>query len=287
MYCVYLTIYRGEKLPRWYIGMSSMEKVENGYRGSVSSKRYKTLWKSELATNDHLFETVIIHKDTTKEAALAYEHSLQVRLDVVKRSDFINLANAGGFGGIDTAIITEANKGFRVICVLSTGRFARIRASDFDPNLHINPTHSETTLKFISENTAKAMVGKIEDGTHWFLSDDFIQNGIDRRKGVPRTPSERLAVSEGRLKAFQRMWEIEQYRNYPWESICTVVEWYNINFVKHSQIFAKKSREFVASVGIGGTCAKWLLRKLGRESERPSLTAICQNYKETHEDKKH
>jgi len=45
IYCVYITIYRGNKLPPFYIGYSTPEKIKNGYRGSVSSRQYKNIWK--------------------------------------------------------------------------------------------------------------------------------------------------------------------------------------------------------------------------------------------------
>ena len=62
MYCVYLTKYTGNKLPSYYIGSTSLKRIENGYRGSVSSKEYKNIWKSELIDNPHLFEIEIISK---------------------------------------------------------------------------------------------------------------------------------------------------------------------------------------------------------------------------------
>ena len=48
IYCTYLTIYSGNKLPTFYIGSTSVEKIEQGYRGSVSSKRYQSIWEKEL-----------------------------------------------------------------------------------------------------------------------------------------------------------------------------------------------------------------------------------------------
>jgi hypothetical protein len=35
IYCVYLTCYRGNKLPPFYIGYSTIEKVKDGYKGTV------------------------------------------------------------------------------------------------------------------------------------------------------------------------------------------------------------------------------------------------------------
>jgi hypothetical protein len=41
IFCTYLTIYSGNKLPMFYIGSSTVKKVVSGYHGSVSSKIYK------------------------------------------------------------------------------------------------------------------------------------------------------------------------------------------------------------------------------------------------------
>ena len=48
MYCVYLTTYFGAKLPMFYIGSSTVSRVNSGYRGSVSSKSYKEIWNNEI-----------------------------------------------------------------------------------------------------------------------------------------------------------------------------------------------------------------------------------------------
>lgn len=54
IYCTYLTTYFGNKLPMFYIGSTSVSKIKNGYRGSVSSKQYKTVWMKELKENQKI-----------------------------------------------------------------------------------------------------------------------------------------------------------------------------------------------------------------------------------------
>lgn len=90
MYCTYLTIYRGNLLPPFYIGYSSLENIINGYRGSVSSKEYRSLWLNELKKNPHLFETRIISRHENKIDAMEREEKLQRRLNVVRNSLYIN-----------------------------------------------------------------------------------------------------------------------------------------------------------------------------------------------------
>lgn len=83
-YCVYQTIYEGDKLPRNYIGSSSIERVNQGYRGSVCSKKYKEVWKSELQDNPHLFNTHVLETFDTREQALARELELQKQYDAIR-----------------------------------------------------------------------------------------------------------------------------------------------------------------------------------------------------------
>lgn len=69
-YCVYLTIYRGDKFPPLYIGSTSIKRLNEGYRGSVKSIKYQKLWKQEQKQNPHLFETKILSTYFTREEAL-------------------------------------------------------------------------------------------------------------------------------------------------------------------------------------------------------------------------
>lgn len=105
-FCVYQTVYSGNKLPRYYIGSSSVEKVKSGYRGSVCSKQFKNLWKEELQCSPEHFRTFIISRYGTRKEALASELLYQIAFDVVKSEHYINKAYAcKGFineGGINS-----------------------------------------------------------------------------------------------------------------------------------------------------------------------------------------
>lgn len=102
-FCIYFTAYSGNKLPPFYIGSSSVSKVEAGYKGSVSSKKYAAIWKNELRDNPNLFKTRPIAYYNTRKEALAVERRLQVKLSVVKSDLYINQAVAApnGFFGMD------------------------------------------------------------------------------------------------------------------------------------------------------------------------------------------
>ena len=100
IYCVYLTLYRGNKLPPFYIGSTSLDKIARGYRGSVSSKEYKHIWKQEVKENPHLFKTYSLSKHENRKEALEREEQFQRSLKVVGNPLYINksYATTGCFG---------------------------------------------------------------------------------------------------------------------------------------------------------------------------------------------
>lgn len=92
MYCIYLTAYHGNKLPPFYIGYSTVEKVAGGYKGTVQSKLYKETFNQELAENPHLFKTFVVSKCKTRKEALEKEGRFQRHFAVHKNPMYINLA---------------------------------------------------------------------------------------------------------------------------------------------------------------------------------------------------
>lgn len=105
MYCVYLTEYCGTKLPRFYVGSSSIEKISRGYRGSVTSKQFQEVWLSELRRHPELFNTKVLSIHETRKLALDAELKYQIEHDVVNDPAYINksLAKPDGFFGMDVA----------------------------------------------------------------------------------------------------------------------------------------------------------------------------------------
>jgi hypothetical protein len=100
-YCVYLTIYSGTKLPKRYIGSSSVNNVLSGYNGTIKSKAYKETYRHEQRINKHLFKTRILSKFETREEALLAEKTLQLKYNVHKSELYMNMAIAipnGSFG---------------------------------------------------------------------------------------------------------------------------------------------------------------------------------------------
>lgn len=94
IYCVYLTTYKGSKLPPFYIGSTTVDKINNGYRGSVSSKKYKSVWMKELSEHPELFSTKIVTTHNTRKIALEKEYQFQVAVKAPSNSMYINEAYA-------------------------------------------------------------------------------------------------------------------------------------------------------------------------------------------------
>lgn len=83
-------------MPMFYIGRSNVKNVLNGYRGSVSSKRYRTIWNEELLANPSLFETRILSTHKTSKDAAEKEEYLHKKFQVHKNPLYINQATGAG-----------------------------------------------------------------------------------------------------------------------------------------------------------------------------------------------
>lgn len=115
LYAVYMVVYFGGKIPpktkkstkkpRRYIGSTKLQNIHNGYRGSVTSKKYKEIWKNELNESFNKFKIRILSVHHCDIEAREEEKRIQIKHDVVKSDLYINLAIAspnGYFGKPDT-----------------------------------------------------------------------------------------------------------------------------------------------------------------------------------------
>ncbi len=105
VFCVYLTIYYGDLLPKRYIGSSHLDKITNGYNGSVKSKKWSKLFLKEQRNNKHLFKTRIISLHKSREEATKRELFIQKKYDVVNSKNYFNESYAvpNGFFGRDVS----------------------------------------------------------------------------------------------------------------------------------------------------------------------------------------
>jgi hypothetical protein len=138
-YCVYLIRYSGNKLPKFYIGSTSIEKINNGYLGSVKSKKWEKVFEEEKKRNKDLFSVEIISKHETRGDALISEYKLQRERNVVKSSDYFNesFANINGYFGRD--VRGEINPMYgrknEVIAInVKTNEKKRVSVEEFENN---------------------------------------------------------------------------------------------------------------------------------------------------------
>ena len=104
-YVVYLTEYSGDKLPPFYIGSTSLEKINSGYKGSVKSKKWKSIYEKEIKNNPGSFSISIISEHSTRVEALEEERRIQIERDVIKSNLYFNesIAAPNGFFGMDVS----------------------------------------------------------------------------------------------------------------------------------------------------------------------------------------
>lgn len=105
MYCTYLTVYFGDKLPRRYIGSTTIEKVNSGYNGSVASKKWEAVYRQEQMNNKHLFKTRILSLHESDIEAREMELKLHLKYNVVSSDLYFNesLARPNGHFGRDVS----------------------------------------------------------------------------------------------------------------------------------------------------------------------------------------
>ena len=105
LYCVYITVYSGDAFPPkrrneeirpyLYIGSAIVENILlRNYNGSVSSKKYESIWISERENNPHLFKTYILSFMSTLEDAKKIEAAFHTVNDVKRNPLYLNLCHA-------------------------------------------------------------------------------------------------------------------------------------------------------------------------------------------------
>jgi hypothetical protein len=112
----------------FYIGSTSLLKIEKGYKGSVSSKEYKSIWKSELKNNPHLFKIKIISKHASRKEATEKENTFHKKLSVVVSPMYINKSNA-----IPDGVFGVSSQGMNNPMYGKTREDARLRMLENNP----------------------------------------------------------------------------------------------------------------------------------------------------------
>ena len=180
IYCVYLVTYNGNLLPKYYIGSTSIEKVNSGkYFGSVSSKKWKETFKSELLNNTHLFSIEILSKHELRIDALKEELKIQIKNNVVNSTQYINesFATINGMFGRD--VKGKNNPMFGKKRLDSSLRMAgenniakrfdvrekiKIAKIGYKPPTHINSNETKIKMRDIALNRSEETKEKIREG---------------------------------------------------------------------------------------------------------------------------
>ena len=110
-YVVYLTTYKGDRLPPKYIGSTNEEKALSGnYFGSVTSLKWKDTFNEEVKNNKHLFSLEILSYHDTRNEAIDEECRLQKLNDVVKSGEYFNQSYATKNGYFGFGTVTEGQR---------------------------------------------------------------------------------------------------------------------------------------------------------------------------------
>lgn len=195
-YVVYLVEYSGTMHPRFYVGSTSRQRLSNGYKGSVSSKKWKAIYETECRQNPHLYTITILSEHDSRLEALEAEKEFQICHNVVKDSEYVNMSIAvpNGFKGRDVsgannpmygversdeyrASISKANKGKIVASNDGGETWVKISTSEF----HANRENYIVPKVEYSQKTTEATRNRVKNKTHHFC-DPEVQAEIQRKR---------------------------------------------------------------------------------------------------------
>jgi len=187
-YCTYITFYRGNKLPPFYIGYSSIKKINKGYNGSVSSKKYKNIWLIERKENIHLFSTKIIKSFNTRKEATIHEEYIHNFLNVHKNSMYINMSI--GFAKFNMSeSFDNGTHHFQNSEYQTNLNKSRVKKGthpfvnkEFQKEMSMRAKSKPNYLINLKKNASEFNKKRIEEGTHNFLNNgEFIKQLINEK----------------------------------------------------------------------------------------------------------
>jgi predicted transcriptional regulator len=210
IYVVYLTTYLGDKMPKYYIGSTSLKNIKNGYNGSVRSKKWCEIYKKEQTENKHLFKTEVIYECYDRIAALDLEYKFQKIAKAVEREDYYNMRYAGGeFGKRNLTTPESIAKGLETKRKNGTLGCTKETAKKIVETKRKNGTLKHTD-KF-KENYKKSMTlpdGTWNNNTEKRLKTNLIvnENGLTNNQliGIKVREIKLNNLDENGLNSFQR-----------------------------------------------------------------------------------
>ena len=212
---VYLTMYSGTKMPRWYIGSTTIDKINDGYNGSVDSKKYKAIWLEERKAHPELFKTRILSYHTTKQESLDEELRLHKKHSVIKNINYINMSycQAKGFHGGDTSKfidyssqeyrdkLSEAGRGENNSCYGKVYTSKEKENSEFfkrNKKGKDNPNYGRKASNETKQKQSKSLSGSNNPnyGKCWCVPKDAVNKDIKKMFPKDSIPENWISVSE-------------------------------------------------------------------------------------------
>ena len=298
-YAVYLTFYKGSGgLPPFYIGSTTVENIKKGYRGTVSSKKWSSLWKQLIKNDFNSFDIVILKTFNTRYEAYEYENSIQRANNVVNSPLFVNESYA--LFGLECSMKGELNPRYGIASPdhvkeacrkanigkvtafdKETNRYIKVDRDDYysNPERYHIPSHTEETKQIIACNTSKSMSVLVEAEQHWFQSDAHKKIVSEMRLGVPLSIEHRKKMSLTRIEKYKELWLYPANTNKDFAKITIAVEYYIKNFKKHSRNSGKQFREFCGSIQMTSDEINYILKSMRYNETRLKLIDACELFK--------
>lgn len=294
-YVVYLIHYKGEDLPPFYVGSSSMSRLEKGYRGSPKSIEWGALWEGARRSRPELFEYSVVSRHFTREGATNAERVYHEIASVVSSPFYANkaVANKGSFTSDSKGVnnnsfgnkcpdhvkkaCSENNKGKMTIFSLELNRYSSILIEDFDEKLHLryslgdNEKGKESRAK-IAKSTSAVMSELVSKGEHWFQTQEFKDMNSRLRKGVPMPEAQKIKMGKTLENKYLRGWETDFYSWLDFEKAYLCYLWYINNYKYKKRKSSSDFNSYCEEVGFTGRGVSWMKKVLSPSSKSHDRT---------------
>ena len=233
-FCTYITFYRGNKLPPFYFGSTSISNIKKGYRGSASSQEYVNLWKYESKINPHLFKTYIISTHNSRGEAYEKETKLLTAVNASQNSLYLNASNKARFPEMTPEIRHK-------LSLIRKGKS--------------NPEHSRKMLDYYSKHPKQGTPRSEESRRKMSVAK---KGKPAPNKGIPHSDLAKQKMSNIRKLKQIGLQPINQYTSdlvfvKQWKSVKEAAEYYS----KHSATLIQNAKEHLTHPHRKAAGFKW------------------------------